>query len=1172
MNADLFAQITQLFAQHMQDERDRAALVKKALHDCRVLTQITWTGAAATFAPHLVSTLDAFGACAGRDLALIRVLQALRAQLGTNWDAQIDPLIAALRAPDPASDAAPPDPLPDIPLILTDAQQKRGVSPAKLFISYKRGSDGVERLIADLRAAKYTVWFDRDDIHVGDADWLAKIKAGIWSCAGLVLCLTNAAVASRPVQIEVLLARSLGKPIFPVLLEPIPDLEAALVRVGLERRAHVEPFTRVSEWDAAFKRLKTGVWNAHIRPTRHTEREQVDRDNPKYMLHQRYLRALVERVGTVNLAQIAPEQVSGVPLERVYIDSPLDYALSVEVQDWRIVEWWIDRPSQRRMERAENSVRTEPEGFGWERAPLETLIDRLQQQIDQYRADHPDLKPDDEPWENYWNNGDHEDVLALHLQHIASACPRLVVLGKPGSGKSTFARHLALCLAGAGIDASGRAVGLDDLDGWTHGKLTPIYIELRRFISSTHFPTDIKADPTTTHLWAYIKNDLLGAELAGYADDLLADLQEGKSLLILDGLDEVPYPTGKLKARQRQLVALAQSIDAGYRGARVLVASRPYAYTGWTLPGYQAVEIADFEDAHRGGLAAKLYRAAGLSDQDADTKARALVRELDAKRVHPELKDRPLFVTLMAAVYLSGADTGLPTRRGALYRRSILLLLDRWTTSKPNAPSLTEILGDKTVGDLLKRLAALAYDVHTERGHQRGTPEIDVGDLFKHLRKLGGGVAEDLIQYLSENAGVLVSPGQDEERDVFHFAHRSFQEYLAGCQLVTRARQADSFAEIGTLIEAKPDIWREPCQFAADALMDSDDEDAPPERRADLWRLIGDLLEPDMPTQANSPVWWRAWLAGEIAAAHGLRQQTKLNKYTELPVRNALVDWLNRLLERGALPPVERALCGRVLGNGLIDGKWADRRAGVGLRADGLPDIVWSDVIESGDFIMGSDKDSDNPKRTERIEQPYRIAKYPVTYIQFQAFVDAPDGWHNPDWWRGLDMPDGHNAAPGDQAFKFWNHPREGVSWYDAVAFCRWLSAKRGEEIRLPTEQEWERAARGTDGREYPYSGTFDAAKGNTRETGIGQTSAVGIFPDGESPVGALDMSGNVWEWCLNKYGEPSNVSLSGTNIRVLRGGSWNFNQDLARAASRYSDLPHERNYFSGFRVCCCPY
>jgi formylglycine-generating enzyme required for sulfatase activity len=67
-------------------------------------------------------------------------------------------------------------------------------------------------------------------------------------------------------------------------------------------------------------------------------------------------------------------------------------------------------------------------------------------------------------------------------------------------------------------------------------------------------------------------------------------------------------------------------------------------------------------------------------------------------------------------------------------------------------------------------------------------------------------------------------------------------------------------------------------------------------------------------------------------------------------------------------------------------------------------------------------------------------------------------------------------------------------------------------------------------------------------------------------------MSGNVWEWCLNKYGEPSNVSLSGTNIRVLRGGSWNFNQDLARAASRYSDLPHERNYFSGFRVCCCPY
>lgn len=154
----------------------------------------------------------------------------------------------------------------------------------------------------------------------------------------------------------------------------------------------------------------------------------------------------------------------------------------------------------------------------------------------------------------------------------------------------------------------------------------------------------------------------------------------------------------------------------------------------------------------------------------------------------------------------------------------------------------------------------------------------------------------------------------------------------------------------------------------------------------------------------------------------------------------------------------------------------------------------------------------------------------------------------------------------------YWNHPRERVSWFDAMAFSRWLSDKLGYEVRLPTEFEWGKAARGTDGCEYPYEGNFDARKGNTHETGLNQTSAVGIFPQGASPYGVMDMSGNVWEWCLTDYNNPAehplNENISSNSLRVLRGGSWYDSVSFARAVSRSANSPGSRSPDDGFRLC----
>ncbi|NDJ79077.1 MAG: formylglycine-generating enzyme family protein, partial [Chloroflexi bacterium] len=262
-------------------------------------------------------------------------------------------------------------------------------------------------------------------------------------------------------------------------------------------------------------------------------------------------------------------------------------------------------------------------------------------------------------------------------------------------------------------------------------------------------------------------------------------------------------------------------------------------------------------------------------------------------------------------------------------------------------------------------------------------------------------------------------------------------------------------------------------------------------------------------------------------------------------------------------PPDERAAWGRNIAD-------IDPRPGVGLQPDGLPDIDWVEIL-AGEFTFGAEDERNGPRKLTL--PTFYIARYPVTYQQFQAFIDADDGFHNPQWWKGLAADDDHKSSPGEQAFKYWNHPRERVSWYDAVAFCRWLSVKAGYKITLPTEQQWEKAARGTDGLEYPYGKEYDASKGNTYQTGIGQTSAVGIFSGGASPYDILDMSGNVWEWCLNEYSNPENTGLGGASSRVLRGGSWGRRMDYARASYRDGWPPSFRNFNFGCRcVCAAPY
>jgi hypothetical protein len=247
-----------------------------------------------------------------------------------------------------------------------------------------------------------------------------------------------------------------------------------------------------------------------------------------------------------------------------------------------------------------------------------------------------------------------------------------------------------------------------------------------------------------------------------------------------------------------------------------------------------------------------------------------------------------------------------------------------------------------------------------------------------------------------------------------------------------------------------------------------------------------------------------------------------------------------------------------------------DPRSGVGLRADGLPDIVWCEV-PPGEMALEEDAGSFT------IDAPFYIAKYPLTYAQYRAFLDAPDGFSRPAWWQGLWF---QVDKPGRQFNRRDNHPAENVCWLEAVAFCRWLTEQLAHElrerfgegyvIRLPAEWEWQQAATGGDrAHEYPWGPQWDSTRTNTIESELSRSTAVGMYPQGTSPVGASDMSGNVWEWCLNEYDLPTHTDLAGEARRVVRGGSWDNVRDDARAAYRYRYDPDYRNVNLGVRLVC---
>jgi iron(II)-dependent oxidoreductase len=250
-------------------------------------------------------------------------------------------------------------------------------------------------------------------------------------------------------------------------------------------------------------------------------------------------------------------------------------------------------------------------------------------------------------------------------------------------------------------------------------------------------------------------------------------------------------------------------------------------------------------------------------------------------------------------------------------------------------------------------------------------------------------------------------------------------------------------------------------------------------------------------------------------------------------------------------------------------------------------------LIPEGEFTMGSSPSTDRQAQPDEkpahklIISNYYIMRYPVTNAQYQQFLDA-SGHRSPLFWSNGHHPEGKA-----------DHPVVGVSFHDAVAFCKWASEMTGKSLRLPTEPEWEKAARGEDGRLYPWGNQWEKGCCNSSEAKLGDTSEVRAFsPQGDSPYSVAEMGGNVQEWCSSLFGkypydpadgrevlvyakdiddllprlhETGCTSLpqsmeAGLDKSLIRGGSWRETKYESRCAYRSWAAPMHRSDDTGFR------
>jgi formylglycine-generating enzyme required for sulfatase activity/predicted MPP superfamily phosphohydrolase len=755
--------------------------------------------------------------------------------------------------------------------------------------------------------------------------------------------------------------------------------------------------------------------------------------------------------------------------------------------------------------------------------------------------------------------------------------PRLVIIGDPGCGKTTFLRWVAHCLAG---DRAGRTPGAAgqhlDLDRARLPVLVPI-ADWLDFVARTEAQKDgPKLAKGAEWLVEYLGTRATDANQGLAAADFRRALKEGDCCLLLDGLDEAPDDQQRKRAR-----GLIETLGQAYKDCPLVVTSRPAAYQDKAvLAGFTHTHIEALDAAAIDGFLARWSRALfPESEMRAERHREELAAALASRPEIRRMARNTVMLTALAVVHWN--EKRLPEQRAELYE-SILKWLIEARDQRP---------GREKSQRCRQLLADLALAMQTDPGGRQVqvTRRWAAERLAPHFASDADATAraEAFLAEEEIDSGIIVRRGHQ-----LRFWHLTFQEYLAAQAL---AGWEDA-KRTGLLLDAagqqtpavyRPE-WRETVLLLAGVLC--------VQGQAKVDGLVAGVLDRlgDTPTRAE-----QARAAGLLGAV--VQDLSPFGYHPADPRYAALLEAAMAVFDakQAAKIPLQDRIA-----------------AADALARAGDPRLGWVRpdrfvALPGGTFAMGAQKtdpkapghdseadDDEAPVHTVVVD-PFQIGRFPVTVAEYAEFVDDEDAT-DPRWWQAGGGDKG--AMPENWEDEQQGHPSRPVvrvTWYQARAFCAWLSDRlarphgaKGEirlpagcVVRLPTEAEWEFAARGPEGRRYPWGKQPpDAGRANYSDTKVGEPSPVGIFPSGTTPEGVADMAGNVYEWCLDAYdegfyarcaaqGTVSNpVAAGDTRVpRVLRGGSFNNSSRNLRASNRVRIEPEYWFWYYGFRCVLAP-
>lgn len=757
---------------------------------------------------------------------------------------------------------------------------------------------------------------------------------------------------------------------------------------------------------------------------------------------------------------------------------------------------------------------------------------------------------------------------------------RMVLLGDPGSGKSSCVKQFASQLAARNLEEG-------NFSGRPQGAL-PVFVVLHELAtamaktSGSDFSKQQSTRQQFTEFLGYLKEflaDSLNLEEDEYATFLNREIEEGKVVLIFDGLDEVP---NEQREKIRDIVTTISRKCTTIH--QIIVTCRIRSYYGDTVfpAKYSVYTLAPLSVTKRKEFIESWYNAyvanGSMKGSDAENRIQDLCAKVEDDDLS-EMTENPMMLTNM--IMLHRKDTKLPEERVRLYSKIVNLLLNRWHVEQkiPVSKDIHVLLKDSK--KLLRLAERLAYEAHDRKAVS--DDDLQRKDLLEWLEKdeyLGDpGLAGEFLEYVDKRAGLLMGMGGDggKRPKSYKFPHRTFREYLAGCYLLRNDRSGSIRRNFGPKV-LLGESWALAVQLGAEELFYN---------RSGEERLLDLLYDLCSVEQTNTQDTWRKVVASARIAMLLERKTVAADieggeicgeKYLGILLGNCV-----NALKCEVLTAFERIDVARLLG------KYGDPRFDQAFYALPPRDHLCGFVrIPAGGFKMGGDM-FDNEKPVHKVDlYAYYIGRYPVTVDQYRMFLHR----------TGQEVDEKLGKMGG-------NLPVTEIDFFQALAYCDWLTEelrashqtpvelldklRSGWKITLPSEAEWEKASRGPDGQEFPWDGPFDAAKANCWMTGISSVCPVGCFSAGRSCYGIEDMAGNVWEWTRSLWGEDwekmsfpypydykdrrrEDLAAGNQVFRVLRGGGFIGNQVLLRCAFRFGVPPDDRINFVGFRVVLSPF